>query len=158
MKREVGALAVGRIGLNVSDLELSRTFYEEVLGLRVISESDHFPLRYATMGRDGKTVLTLWEQTEGRFKKRRPGLHHLAFEMASVEEVNRTRGLLDNLGARWSEGTQLYPEGLRSAGIHFKDPDGIRIEVYSQDFSDAVPCPSHPIETIVEGAQLFARY
>jgi catechol 2,3-dioxygenase-like lactoylglutathione lyase family enzyme len=70
-------------------------------------------------------------QSGGRFKKRRAGLHHLAFEASSVEEINRTKGLLENLGAPWSEGAHLYAVGGRSAAIHFKDPDGIRIELYT---------------------------
>jgi len=131
MKREVGAMAVGHIGLNVSDLEISKAFYQEVLGMRVARESIEFPLKYASMAWDGKIVLTLWEQTGGRFKKHRPGLHHLAFEADSMDEINRTKGLLENLGARWSEGSRLYVDEARSAAIHFKDPDGIRIELYT---------------------------
>src|SRR5262249_2469871 len=46
MKREVGAMAVGHIGLNVSDLEISKAFYQEVLGMRVAKESIEFPLKY----------------------------------------------------------------------------------------------------------------
>ncbi|HKD67378.1 MAG TPA: VOC family protein [Candidatus Binataceae bacterium] len=126
-----GNIALGHIGLNVSDLDVSEGFYQEVLGLRVLDESLKFPSRYASMARDGKTVLTLWEQGGGRIKKRHPGLHHLAFEVDSVEEVNRTKGLLDNLGAHWTEGVRIYAEGTRAASIHFKDPDGIRIELYS---------------------------
>ena len=56
------------------------------------------------MARNGKTVLTLWEHSGGRIKKRRPGLHHLAFEARSLEEVNRTKGLLAGLGMHWTEG------------------------------------------------------
>jgi lactoylglutathione lyase len=138
MKRDVGAITVGHIGLNVSDLETSKIFYQEVLGMRVTSESLEFPIKYASMTWDGKTVLTLWEQSGGRFKKRRAGLHHLAFEASSVEEINRTKGLLDNLGAHWSEGAHLYAVGARSATIHFKDPDGIRIELYTAE-SAGVP-------------------
>jgi catechol 2,3-dioxygenase-like lactoylglutathione lyase family enzyme len=81
-------------------------------------------------------VLTLWEQSGGRFKKHHPGLHHLAFEAESVEEVNRAKGILENLGARWSEGAQLYLEGSKLAAIHFKDPDGIRIELYFPNSAD----------------------
>jgi catechol-2,3-dioxygenase len=80
------------------------------------------------MARDGKVVLTLWEQRHGQFKMHRPGLHHLAVEARSVEEVNRTKGILNTLGAQWGEGTQLYHEGPMSAGIYFSDPDGMRIE------------------------------
>ena len=136
MKRDVGAITVGHIGLNVSDLEISKTFYQEVLGMRVTSESLEFPVKFASLRRNGKIVLTLWEQSAGRFKKRRAGLHHLAFEADSVEEISRTRGLLDNLGAHWTEGAQLYAEESRSAAIHFKDPDGIRIELYAAESAD----------------------
>jgi hypothetical protein len=62
--------------------------------LRVARESRH-PCRYATMAMEGKVVLALWEQRHGRFKTCCPGLHHLAFEARSVEEVNRTKGILD---------------------------------------------------------------
>jgi lactoylglutathione lyase len=141
MKCKIGSIAVGHIALNVSDLDVSEAFYLEVLGLRVASESLEFPFRYASLARDGKTVITLWEQSDGRFKKHRAGLHHLAFEADSVEEVNRTKALLENLGARWSEGAQLYQEGLRSAAIHFKDPDGIRIEVYSPPRAETQDAP-----------------
>ena len=65
------------------------------------------------MARDGKVVLTPWEQRHGQFKMHRPGLHHLAVEARSVEEVNRTKGILNTLGARWSERTQMYHEGPR---------------------------------------------
>jgi lactoylglutathione lyase len=136
MKHEGGAIAVGHIALNVSDIEISVAFYQEVLGMRVASESLEFPFKYASMAWDGKTVLTLWEQSGGRFKKRRPGLHHLAFEADSVKELDRTKGLLENLGAPWSEGAKLYAEESRSAAIHFKDPDGIRIELYTVDRKD----------------------
>jgi len=133
IKTKDGNLALGHIGLTVSDLDVSEGFYQEVLGLRVVDESLHFPSRYASMARDGKTVLTLWEQNGKRIKKRRPGLHHLAFEARSVEEVNRTKRLLHNLGAHWTEGALIYPEGSRVAAIHFEDPDDIRIELYSSD-------------------------
>jgi lactoylglutathione lyase len=131
IKTRAGNLALGHIGLTVSDLDVSEGFYQEVLGLRVIDESLQFPSRYASMARGGKTVLTLWEQSGGQIKKCRPGLHHLAFEAESVEEVNRTKGLLDNLGAQWSEEARIFAEGSRTAAIHFQDPDGVRIELYA---------------------------
>jgi len=138
MKRKASTIAVGHIALNVSDIDISEAFYQEVLGLRVADESLRLPLRHASMAKDGKTVLTLWEQSGGRIKKCLPGLHHLAFEADSVEEVNRTRGILKSLGARWSEGPLRYTEGSSSAAIHFEDPDGVRIELYSADRANTV--------------------
>jgi lactoylglutathione lyase len=133
MKRKLNSIWVAHIGLNVSDLDVSEAFYQEVLGLRIAQESLHFPFRYASMERDGQVVLTLWEQTGGKYKKRRAGINHLAFEVDSIEEVNRTKGLLDNLGAAWTDGSVLYPEGSAPAALRFKDPDGILIEIYVAD-------------------------
>jgi lactoylglutathione lyase len=129
MTNQDPGIKMDHAALSVSDLNLSEAFYQEALGLRVAYESLH-PCRYATMERDGKVVLTLWEQRHGRFKMHRPGLHHLAFEAKSVEEVNRTRGILDNLGARWCEGARLYHEGTMLVGILFRDPDGMGIELF----------------------------
>jgi lactoylglutathione lyase len=136
MTKKACTIALMHIGITVSDLDVSEGFYQEVLGLRVVDESLGFPSRSASMARDGKAMLTLWEHSHDRLKKIKkgqPGLHHLAFEVGSVEEVNRTKGLLDNLGAQWTEGARIYPEGARAAAIHFEDPDGIPIELYSSD-------------------------
>lgn len=54
-------------------------------------------------------------------------------EARSVEEVNRTKGILNTLGAQWSERTQMYHGGTTSAGIYFSDPDGNRIELYAPE-------------------------
>jgi catechol-2,3-dioxygenase len=54
-----------------------------------------------------------------------------------VEELNRTKGLLDNLGTHWIEGARIRPEGSRAAAIHFEDPDGTRIELYSTECAPA---------------------
>ena len=157
MKRDVGAITVGHIGLNVSDLEISKTFYQEVLGMRVTSESLEFPVKFASLTWQGKIVLTLWEQSAGRFKKRRAGLHHLAFETDSVEEISRTKGLLENLGGHWTEGALLYAEGSRSAAIHFKDPDGIRIELYTAESADVSMQEDTHFPLAAEVEELCAR-
>ncbi len=128
MKR--GGIAVGHVGLNVSNLEVSTVFYEEVLGFTIAHEYIQGRFRYVCFARGGKIALTLCEHNGGRFKKHRPGLHHLAFEAPSMEELNRTKGLLDNLGMRWSEGALGCSGGTSPDVIYFEDPDGIRIEVY----------------------------
>ena len=66
-----------------------------------------------------------------------PALHMLAFVVDSAEEVSRTKGLLENLGARWSEKDPLSSQPSSSAVLHFEDPDGIPIEVYSADRADS---------------------
>jgi catechol 2,3-dioxygenase-like lactoylglutathione lyase family enzyme len=136
MALKTGTIALGNIGLNVSDLDISEAFYQEVFGLRVAEESLQPPFRFASMARGGKTVLTLWEHSGGQLEQCRRGLHHLTFEADSIEEVNRTKGILDNLGARWFEAGGLHHEGPRAAAIYFADPDGTRIELYQADCAD----------------------
>jgi lactoylglutathione lyase len=131
MTPKTGTIALGNIGLNVSDLDISEAFYQEVFGLRVAEESLQLPRRFASMARGGKTVLTLWEHGGGQLEQCRQGLHHLTFEANSIEEVNRTKGILDNLGARWFEAGGLHNDGSRTAAIYFADPDGTRIKVYN---------------------------
>src|SRR5580658_8717466 len=101
MTPKIGTIALGNIGLNVTDLDISEAFYQEVFGLRVAEEALQLPRRFASMARAGKTVLTLWERSGRRVEQCFEGLHHLTFEADSIEEVNRTKGILDNLGARW---------------------------------------------------------
>jgi lactoylglutathione lyase len=130
MKRNTATIALGHVGLNVSDIDVSRVFYQEVLGFTTAHESIEGRFRYACFAREGRVVLTLWERTGKRLKRHRPGLHHVAFEAGSIEEMNRTKGLLDNLGMRWSEGALGCSRHPGLEVIYFEDPDGIRIEVY----------------------------
>jgi lactoylglutathione lyase len=85
------------------------------------------------MARGGKTVLTLWEHTGSQLEQCSRGLHHLTFEADSLEEVNRTNGILDNLGACWFEAEGLHKEGSGTAALYFADPDGNRIKLYQAD-------------------------
>src|ERR1700722_14075196 len=88
MKRNPDTIAIGNIGLNVSDLDISEAFYQEVFGLVVAEESLQPHFRYASMARGGKTVLMLWERRGGDAERCLQGLHHLSFEADSLEEVN----------------------------------------------------------------------
>jgi catechol-2,3-dioxygenase len=130
MKCNRSTIAVGHVGLNVSDIEISKVFYQEIFGLTLAHERTDEDFRYACLGRKGRAVLTLWEHNGGRYRKHRPGLHHLAFEALSIEELNRTRALLENLGIRCRQGALGCSPRAKQHAIYFEDPDGIRIEVY----------------------------
>lgn len=81
------ALATGHVGLNVSDAERSKHFYRQVFGFEVMVESEAQGRRFVFLGDGESLILTLWEQSAGRFETGRPGLHHLSFEVSSIEEV-----------------------------------------------------------------------
>ncbi|MEV4612270.1 VOC family protein [Kitasatospora sp. NPDC049258] len=125
-------LQTGHIGLNVTDLDRSSAFYRRLLGLEVAAEGTDPERRYALLGRDGRLVLTLWQQSTGPFDAGRPGLHHLSFQVDSLAEVRDAERTLRELGAEFAhEGVVPHSEGAPSGGVFFADPDGIRLEVFT---------------------------
>ncbi|MEU9130055.1 VOC family protein [Kitasatospora sp. NPDC048540] len=125
-------LQTGHIGLNVTDLDRSCAFYRRLLGLEVTAEGTDPERRYAMLGRDGRLVLTLWQQSAGGFETARPGLHHLSFQVDSPDEVRAAERTLRELGAAFAhDGVVPHREGSASGGVFFTDPDGIRLEIYT---------------------------
>ncbi|MEW5977867.1 MAG: VOC family protein [Acidobacteriota bacterium] len=131
-KRGSLSLETGHVGLNVSDLARSKQFYQNVLGLAVLGESRQVGKSFVFLGHEDKLVLTLWQQSQGRFDKGLPGLHHLAFEAASLEEVKEAERKLRALNIPLIyDGIVSHAEGAESGGLFFEDPDGIRLELYA---------------------------
>ena len=81
------SLQTGHVALNVTDLARSQTFYEKVLGLNELSRGDDGDRHWAFLGRDGRIVITLFQQSSGRFDTASPGLHHLSFQVEGLEQV-----------------------------------------------------------------------
>ena len=122
----------GHVGLNVSDVSRSKEFYSKVFGFLPVGESEQEGRKYVFLGDGGKLVLTLWQQSGGRFDKGSPGLHHLSFQVGSVEEVREAEARLRALDVPFIyDGVVPHAEGAESGGIFFEDPDGIRLEIYS---------------------------
>jgi lactoylglutathione lyase len=126
------ALQTGHIGLNVSDLNRSKQFYQSVFGFSVRAESQEPDRRFAFLSNGQQIILTLWEQSEGTFQKQRPGLHHLSFQVGNIDDVHSFEARLQALGVHFLyDGIVPHREGADSGGIFFEDPDGIRLEIYS---------------------------
>lgn len=127
----------GHVGINVTDLGRSRAFYEQAFELETLGASDEDGRRYAFLGAGGRLLLTLWQQSDGRFDTGRPGLHHLAFQVPTVEDVRRAEGRVRELGARLLyDGVVPHAEGAPSGGIYFEDPDGLRLEIYTAEVGE----------------------
>lgn len=135
---------IGHVVLNVTDLERSVAFYTQVLGLRV---SDVYPpsmmpggmvfLRFNTDHHGIALVGAAAAPSSGA------ELHHVAFEVSSLDEVIRAR---DHLRAH---NATIDFEGRRRAGVQiaveFRDPDGHRLEIYwglDQVGSDGITRPA----------------
>ena len=119
---------IGHVVLNVADLDASERFYTEVLGLEV---SDRYPdsmvpggMVFMRCNADHHGVALVG----GAKKGERSSLNHFAFEVATLDEVFRTRAWLRK------HGVPIVFEGRRRAGcqiaVEFQDPDGNNLEIY----------------------------
>src|SRR5713101_4725922 len=87
-------IAPGHVGLSVTDLDRSLAFYQDVLELEVIQSSAEAGRRFAFLGASGRLFLTLWQQSIEEFEPRRAGLHHLSFQVPTLEAVQAAEGKL----------------------------------------------------------------
>ncbi len=119
---------IGHVVLNVADLRRSVEFYTQVLGFDVsdIYPEDMVPggMVFMRYNHDHHGIAVVGGFKEGRVS----GLHHLAFEVATLDEVVRARGHLRR------HNVTIDFEGRRRAGVQiaveFRDPDGHRLEIY----------------------------
>ncbi|MFE3257327.1 VOC family protein [Nocardia sp. NPDC059091] len=136
-------LATGHIGLNVTDLDRSVDFYRRALGFEQLGAGGEGAQRFAFLGRAGKLQVTLWQQSDGEFSAKTPGLHHLSFQVDTIDQVREVESALKALNVAFAhDGVVAHGEGASSGGIFFIDPDGIRLEIYAPSGADHAPAPS----------------
>jgi catechol 2,3-dioxygenase len=120
---------IGHVVLNVRDVERSVRFYTEVLGFAV---SDIYPdamvpggMAFLRCNPDHHGIALVGGHEAGADTG---DLNHVAFEVATLDEVVRAREHL-----RRHE-VPIDFEGRRRAGcqiaVEFRDPDGHRLEIY----------------------------
>lgn len=135
--------APGHIGLNVTDLDRSTSFYQHLLGFELLGRSEEVGRRFSFLGDGTRLRLTLWQQAERVFDEQRAGLHHLAFEVSSADELGHFEDRLRELGVTPLHGGAVaHSEGSASGGLFFLDPDGIRLEISTAAGLENAPAPS----------------
>lgn len=144
------SLTTGHVGLNVTELESSVAFYQAIFGFEVAARSQPGQPAWAFLAHEGELVLTLWQQSSGEATTDRPGLHHLSFQVESIEELRAVESRIREAGADIRHGGLVpHAEGADSGGIYFTDPDGIRLEVFVPEGATAAadagaPTPGAP--------------
>ncbi|WP_119319682.1 VOC family protein [Capsulimonas corticalis] len=141
-------IQTGHVGLNVTDLARAKAFYESVFGFQTIKESTQAGREYAFLAEGDTLVLTLWRQSEGRFAKSAPGLHHLSFMVPDVEAVRVIESKARAAGAPFAyDGVVPHAEGAQSGGVFFEDPDGVRLEVFTTSGVEGQSAPTEGAPT-----------
>ena len=122
--------AISELVLEVSDLDASRAFYRDLLGLEETLYGEGREGRYwYLVGESAR--LGLWTPQTG-LAGGRGGAHvHFAFHVPDAE-VDRIRERLARAGAAVEGPIQLGP----GRAVYVTDPDGNAVEFWSQDMAE----------------------
>jgi len=136
-------MRIQHVGLVVADLERSRRFYAEALGLEEVPRPSNFTFDGAWF-RFGDTEIHLLAEAHATGGAGQPDAgpgaakgmtHHLAFE---VEDVGAACERLAENGVTLEGGPM--PRGDGFVQVFFRDPDGYVLELFQwtgEDQSDA---------------------
>ena len=127
--------SIAHVRLTVTDIELSRQFYESVFGWPVLIESpdsadaatrEVLGFLFGGVIYDlGVTLIGLRPVANDRFHEDRCGLDHLAFRVASKAELDDAAAHLDELGVEHEPIKDIGPSYI----LEFRDPDNIALEL-----------------------------
>jgi catechol 2,3-dioxygenase len=120
------ATRIGRVSLQVANLARSVTYYETVIGLRVIEAMPGMSVLAAQ--HDSAPLLELHEKAGVRAVARRGniGLYHFAILLPDRASLGRFIAHLAEIGAYAGMSDHLVSEA-----VYLTDPDGLGIEVYA---------------------------
>jgi catechol 2,3-dioxygenase len=123
---------LGRVRLQVADLDRSVEFYEKVLGMRTIRRTEEI----AELGPhdEDRTIVHLRQLRAARPVPRRGllGLYHFAILLPDRASLGRFVAHLAEIGAYAGMADHFVSEAL-----YLTDPDGLGIEVYADRPRDA---------------------
>jgi catechol 2,3-dioxygenase len=119
-------LRLGRVRLQIANLERSLAYYDRVLGLRVLEQSASSAILGAHD--DGAPLLELRERPGATPVPRRGrlGLYHFAILLPDRAALGRFVAHLSSIGQYAGMSDHLVSEA-----VYLTDPDGLGIEVYA---------------------------
>jgi catechol 2,3-dioxygenase-like lactoylglutathione lyase family enzyme len=113
------------VALTVRDIELSRAFYTQTLGLKLVDSSESYCAMLVGARELSALILTSHEEgSEESFSEFRAGLDHISLAVPTVDALDAWQARLTEHGVR--------SDLRRSAWGHhlnFRDPDNIAVEL-----------------------------
>jgi catechol 2,3-dioxygenase len=117
--------ALGHVSLFVRDLDATRRFYRDVLGLAETGTGKDGRIVFFSTGARHHDLSCELARAPGPGPQPKgvPGLYHIAFIVgATPDDLTAAR--------RWVESHGLTPFGEYDRGFCIRDPDGHEIELY----------------------------
>jgi glyoxylase I family protein len=134
--------SVHHIDLTVKNAQTSRAFYESVLGfmgyrlsspINDFGDTDPNGFDFDLKTDDGFCSIGILnargEHADRAHDRYSPGLHHIAWNAASREDVDAMYAHLISIGATILDPPAAYPQyGPTYYAVFFADPDGLKLE------------------------------
>ena len=122
----IQARKLGHVVLKVRDAGTSRDFYTRTLGLKVAHEDLERGTVFLSFGKEHHD-LALFQLASGETPgPTQPGLHHMAWQLGSFEELRAAHRELKAMGVP----VEATIEHNVTRSVYFPDPDGNRVELY----------------------------
>ncbi len=119
VRSKISLNRIDHVVLQVTDLERSKRFYKDLLGMRVEHESSWQSFLY--LSEDTTQMVALFETKEGEFEGPRD-MHHMA--------MVASQGTYDSIKAELEQaGVQVSGRPGDPNCIYFNDPDGHRLQI-----------------------------
>ena len=127
--------SINHVSITVSDLESAISFFGpllEFLGYAVGAVSTYKGDRLTVNVNESNGIaINIWEaRTSHEFDVYEPGLHHLALNAGSREQVDEVHRLVVGLGAEILDGPGEFPFAHGGYyAVYFLGPDGMKFEI-----------------------------
>lgn len=128
MSIQINTPGLHHVALRTTDLPRSKKFYHELLGFPLLLEIENLCIigignfALAIKGPEQSTL------SSDKFSPFRVGLDHLALAANDQKEIDRVAKQLSENNV-WTEGPKI-DSVLGKYYVAFKDPDGIKLELY----------------------------
>ena len=117
--------SLGHVVLKVSNLEVSKSFYHDLLGIPISADSEEWRMTFFTLG-DHHNFAILEVGAEANKNLEGIGVEHFAFRLAGgMTDLEAAKNELE------ASGVDVMPiDHNVSYSLYFHDPDGNRLELY----------------------------
>ena len=139
-KSERRVRGLGEVSIRVKDLDAMHKFYEEVVGLEVLSREEDYVFFRIADGYGGHSQnlalfradsLAFLESKSPELSPEKTTLHHIALNVA-LDDFESERRRLQRLGLKVTATVHAW---LHIRSLYFPDPEGNLLEFVSRDDS-----------------------